>query len=167
DTEGQAIAGRWRALVYIHGRTQKEDQKIHEDTMTWLCTVLTDILTCVGWSLKGPDATIPVQYREKLGDIVKLALEIQSSITKGVTSTDLEPIYVPDDTPFDSTQMENAFPDGGKEDSGDKNRLLCTIEMGLAYKTALRSDKHQVRDDSGTILKPKVVLASTFAITPQ
>lgn len=88
---------------------------------------------------------------------MKKALEIQKVIGKGITSSDLQAHAIPFEEWFDAKFMDDAYGDG------ENGPVLCTIELGLQFEKIITSGKAGgEQKESGTILKPKVVLVSAL-----
>ncbi|KAF8632442.1 hypothetical protein AX15_001884 [Amanita polypyramis BW_CC] len=160
-SEGQAIAGRWRALAQAYAGTQ-DGKQAQDENAGFLKSVFLNLLIGIGWSLRGPDATIPPQYEEKIDDIAKKALELHNIIGKGVTSRDLDVYTILSESPFDPAGMDNAYGKGGR-DSTSQCPVLCTVDMGLRYKRiVMPGTSGDEQEEAGTVLKPKVVLVSAL-----
>ena len=123
----------------------------------FLKQILRNLLITIGWSARGPHVPTPPQYEEKIENVIKKALEIRKVIGKGITSSDLQTHAIPFEQWYNSEFMNDAYGDG------ENVPVLCTIELGLQYEkitTPGRAGGEQ--KESGTILKPKVVLVSAL-----
>lgn len=155
-SEGQAIGGRWRALAHTYITAQSEND-IKAKSTEFLKQILRNLLIAIGWSARGPHVPTPPQYEERIENVMKKALEIRQVIGKGITSTDLQTHAIPFEQWFNSEFMNDAYGDG------EDVPVLCTIELGLQYEKITTPDRAGGEQrESGTILKPKVVLVSAL-----
>ncbi|KAM6497417.1 hypothetical protein JOM56_007890 [Amanita muscaria] len=155
---GQVVAGKWRALSSTYLRVDRNANK------EYLRGVLLKLITAVG----GSGNPLPHDLKNKVDDITRKALEIHKHVRNSFTSMDLEVYSIPCGTPFDASQMEDSDgPNGsrGKAENDKRHgKVICTLEMGLRYKKKVSSGKQgEFRDETGVILKSKVVLADAVA----
>ncbi|KAF8627771.1 hypothetical protein AX17_006136 [Amanita inopinata Kibby_2008] len=161
ESKGQTIAGRWRALAYEYMKPSEEGKQ--DKDMNWMLDILRNLLTSIGWSLRGPDAHVPTKYKEKLMGVVESALKLQVICRRDVTSADLMPNIISSNSPFDNTRMTYAY--GEENDINTDERVICTVEMGLGCGKMVVSNKaDEAREETSVILKPKVALTSTFTM---
>ena len=158
---GQVVAGKWRALS---STSLGVDRKVIKE---YLRKILQQLITVVGGPVQSGDSLSP-ELRSKVDNITRKALEIHEHVRCSVTSMDLEVYSVPCGTQFHASQMEDSDdPNGRKRKAENDNRqgqVICTLEMGLRYKKKVPSDKQgEFRDETGVILKSKVVLEDAFA----
>ena len=94
----------------------------------------------------------------------KAALQLKMALKEGVTSVDIEAFYISTRAQFDPTNMDDAYGDSRKEtrNRGDGGRIMCTTDMGLRRVLTKRSVDGKAQSYYDVILKPKVVLTSSF-----
>ncbi|KAK2462919.1 hypothetical protein APHAL10511_005117 [Amanita phalloides] len=161
--EGQAIAGRWRALAHAYISSQNEDSIQLKETTDYLKKILGYLLAGVGWSERVSNVPIPPEYEEKIDIIARKAIEVHNILRKDVTSMDLEAYIVPFGHDFDSASMEDEYGDGEKDSS---SLGVCTVALGLRSKKVLVPKNHGAfKEEIDDILKPKVVLVSALVGT--
>ncbi|KAM6497404.1 hypothetical protein JOM56_007877 [Amanita muscaria] len=158
---GQVIAGRWRALSSTYLGVDRKANKQH------LRKVMQKLITAVSGAHQSGDSHPPDLW-SIVDDITRKALEIHEHVRNSLTSMDLEVYSIPCGTQFDASQMEDSNgPNEGKGKAENDNQLgevICTLEMGLRYKKKVLSGKQgEFRDETGVILKSKVVLVDALA----
>ncbi|KAK0471588.1 hypothetical protein IW261DRAFT_1511447 [Armillaria novae-zelandiae] len=125
QSEKQAIAGKWRAL------TQKAIEPPFEhdeaDIQTVLGETLANILTIAGFDL-GDN-----KLAETLvgSGIAKKLVELRFCARQGVTSCEMEPVYVAPGLLFNSEAMEDALSRGDLERQDGEMQICSTTELGL------------------------------------
>ncbi|KAK0209596.1 hypothetical protein IW262DRAFT_1281438 [Armillaria fumosa] len=125
-TEKQAIAGKWRAL------TQKaiEPPSKHDEAeiQTVLEETLANILTMAGY-----DPGDNKLAETLLGSgIAKKLVELRFCARQGVTSCEMEPVYIAPGLLFNSEAMEDALSRGDLKQQDGEMQICSTTELGLA-----------------------------------
>jgi len=136
------IAPKWRAVTQAQLH-QPSDNELHTSMRSFLQNNLVDALIVAGWY----DSQLAAQetfasFRERLAQIVKLALRLNSAMGE-----DWEAIVIYPDECFETEFMENAY-DG--EDLDDVEYVVCTTGIGLKLVTG------------ETVIKPQVILRTTL-----
>ena len=127
-----------------------------------MAEVLANVFIAAGFkeSLAALQLQIVTCFGERIHLVMQCAQQLNKTIGEGVTSCDLEPLYVESEIPFNTHTMDdslNTSADPSTPSSGDE-KVLCTTDMGLgrAEKISGTSGEwHEV-----TLLKPKVILPS-------
>ncbi|KAK0476525.1 hypothetical protein EDD18DRAFT_1366507 [Armillaria luteobubalina] len=151
QSEKQAIAGKWRAL------TQKaiEPPSKHDEAeiQTVLEETLANILTIAGFDPgdnKLADTLVGSGIAKRLMECV--------SARQGVTSCEMEPVYVAPGLLFNSDAMEDALSRGDLKGQDGEMQICSTTELGLA---AIEGWELEEPESSLKILKKaKVILLS-------
>ncbi|KAM6497409.1 hypothetical protein JOM56_007882 [Amanita muscaria] len=156
---GQVVAGKWRALSSTYLGVDRKSNK------EYLRGVLLKLITAVSGPLQSGDS---LDIKGKVDNITRKALEIHEHVRSGLTSMDLKVYSIPCGTQFDASQMEDSnAPDrrtGKAENDNRHGKVICTLEMGLRYEQRVPSGKQgEFTDETGVILKSKVVLADALA----
>lgn len=152
--EEQAVSGRWRQLTRAH----LQRMLAHEpDLIPDLAEALANILVAAGYK-ENPVVTlqrIMARFGDPIGTLIRLARDLNKKVGEGVTSCDLEVLYISPDIPFHATNMEDAL----GATSGDGNeKVLCTLDLGLVR--AERLSGSIAHWNEYILLKPKVILPS-------
>ncbi|KIL60618.1 hypothetical protein M378DRAFT_26470 [Amanita muscaria Koide BX008] len=154
---GQVVAGKWRALSSTHLGVD------HNANKEYLRGILLKLIIAVSGSVQSENS-LPPDLMTKVDDITRKTLDIHKHVRSSFTSMDLEVYSIPCGTPFDASQMEdadgpNAGGKGKAENDNRRDKVICTREMGLRCRKRVTSGKQgEVRDETGVILKSKVVL---------
>ena len=124
-----------------------------------MAEVLANIFIAAGFkeSLTALQLQIVTIFGERIHLVMQCAQHLNKTIGEGVTSCDLEPIYVESEIPFDGHTMDDSLSTPDPSTPIDE-KVLCTTDMGLgrAEKISGASGEwHEV-----TLLKPKVILPS-------
>jgi len=86
---------------------------------------------------------------------MKLARNLNKKVGEGVTSCDLEVLYITPDISFNKANMEDAL--GTSTDNGTE-KVICTTDLGLVR--AERLSGPTAHWNESVLLKPKVILPS-------
>ncbi|KAM6497415.1 hypothetical protein JOM56_007888, partial [Amanita muscaria] len=154
---GQVVAGKWRAPSSTHLGVD------HNANKEYLRGVLLKLIIAVSGSVQSENS-LPPDLMTKVDDITRKTLDIHKHVRSSFTSMDLEVYSIPCGTPFGASQMEdadgpNAGGKGKVENDNRRDKVICTREMGLRYRKRVTSGKQgEVREETGVILKSKVVL---------
>ena len=124
-----------------------------------MAEVLANIFIAAGFneSLAALQHQIVTCFGDRIHLVMQCAQQLNKTIGEGVTSCDLEPLYVESEIPFDGHTMDDSLNTSDPLAPSDE-KILCTTDMGLR-----RAEK--VSGTSGewlemTLLKPKVILPS-------
>lgn len=127
-----------------------------------MAEVLANIFIAAGFkeSLAALQLQITTCFGERIHLVMQCAQHLNKTIGEGVTSCDLEPLYIESTIPFDSQTMDDSLntSDPLLTPTPSDEKVLCTTDMGLgrAEKISGTSGEwHEV-----TLLKPKVILPS-------
>jgi hypothetical protein len=130
----------------------------HEpDLLPDLAEALANILVAAGYK-EGPVAAlqrIMTRFSDPIGTLIKLAQDLNKNVGEGVTSCDLEVLYISPDIPFHAANMEDAL-GAASRDSNEK--VICTTDLGLVR--AERLSGAIAHWNEYVLLKPKVILPS-------
>jgi hypothetical protein len=158
--EEQAVSGRWRQLTRLHFQRLVAPPNFAND----MAEVLANIFIAAGFkeSLAALQLQIVTCFGERIHLVMRCAQQLNKTIGEGVTSCDLEPLYIESEIPFDGHTMEDSLntsdPSLLPVTPNSDEKILCTTDMGLgrAEKISGKSGEwHEV-----TLLKPKVILPS-------
>ena len=124
-----------------------------------MAEVLANVFIAAGFkeSLTALQLQIVTCFGERIHLVMQCAQQLNKTIGEGVTSCDLEPLYIESEIPFDGHTMDDSLNTSGPLIPSDE-KVLCTTDMGLgrAEKISGTSGEwHEV-----TLLKPKVILPS-------
>ena len=125
-----------------------------------MAEVLANIFIAAGFeeSLASLQLQIVTCFGEQIHLVMQCAQQLNKTIGEGVTSCDLEPIYIEPEIPFDGHTMDDSLTTSGPSTASDNEKVLCTTDMGLARAekvSGTTGEWHEV-----TLLKPKVILPS-------
>ncbi|KAG0708568.1 hypothetical protein DFH29DRAFT_423639 [Suillus ampliporus] len=154
--EAQAISGRWRALTSAYAHNSREESQIIAAVTPHLVRHLTNIMLAAGCSA-APDvlrASVEKKLSDRIGLLVKLAMQLNKIVMEEITSADLKTVTVPGGFAY-SADMEDAYVDGDPAIGGV--RVLCTTDLGLSRITRLATSGDK-QWDRKLLLKPKVAL---------
>ena len=142
-----------------------------------MAEVLANVFIAAGFneSLAALQLQIATIFGERIHLVMQCAQQLNKTIGEGVTSCDLEPLYIESEIPFNGQMMDDSLNLNTSDPPTpppNEERVLCTTDMGLgrAEKISGTSGEwHEV-----TLLKPKVILPSrllelmdTTVIPPQ
>jgi hypothetical protein len=119
---------------------------------------LRTVLSVSGWSREsGVDATVE-SLRDKLLNLVSLALRLNTMTATGVPG-ELEPILVDRESLFDWREMgDDCAPDRGRRTEliPREETVVCAVALGMRWSDGSDVDMPQL------LLKPRVVLDSAI-----
>jgi len=166
DTEEQAVSGRWRQLTRTHFQRMVAAPNFAND----MAEVLANIFIAAGFkeSLTALQVQIVTCFGERINTVMQCAQQLNKTIGEGVTSCDLDTLYIEPETPFDGHMMDDTL--NMSDPLTEEEKVLCTTDLGLgrAEKISGTSGEwHEV-----TLLKPKIILLSRLfgcieAVIPQ
>ena len=153
--EEQAVSGRWRQLTRTHFQRMVAAPNFAND----MAEVLANVFLAAGFkeSLAALQLQIVTCFGERIHLVMQCAQQLNKTIGEGVTSCDLEPLYIESEIPFDGNTMDDSLNTSDPLTPSDE-KVLCTTDLGLgrAEKISGTSGEwHEV-----TLLKPKVILPS-------
>ena len=124
-----------------------------------MAEVLASIFIAAGYneSLEALQLQIVTCFGERIHLVMQCAQQLNKTIGEGITSCDLEPLYMEPEISFDGHTMDDSLNTSDQLTPSDE-KVLCTTDMGLrrAEKISGTSGEwHEV-----TLLKPKVILPS-------
>ncbi|KAF8901880.1 hypothetical protein CPB84DRAFT_1776901 [Gymnopilus junonius] len=158
ETEEQAVSGRWRQLTRSHLQRMLVQEP---DLTTDMVDACAKIFVVAG--LKGIPSAVHERIMDKFGKTISRlmtqAQQLNKKIGEGVTSCDLEALYIAPDVAYNVSMMEDALgTPAGKEEKDMHEKILCTTDLGLvrAEKISGRIGEWQ----ESVLLKPKVMLHS-------
>ena len=154
--EEQAVSGRWRQLTRKHlQRMLTSDPDLSLDMLGAVANIF---LTA---GLKDtPEKVyerIITQFGSRVAVVMKLAVDLNRHIGEGITSCDLEALYIAPDIVYDPTTMEDAIGTGSVE----QETIICTTDLGLVRAEKIAGTRGDWKE--AVLLKPKVVLYSGIA----
>jgi len=151
--EFQPVSARWKQLTKA-ALQRMPDHK--PDLLPGLVAELGDILVTAGHEedIERLKQRITDRFAGRLGTVLKLAQELNRQIGQGITSCDLELLYVFPDTVFNNKDMEDALQSAGS--TRKKERIICTTDLGLGRSERTRASGRKW----SVLLKPKVILPS-------
>ena len=103
----------------------------HEpDLLPDLAEALANILVAAGYRDSPVMALqrIMARFSDSIGTLIKLARDLNKKVGEGVTSSDLEVLYISPDIPFHAASMEDAL---GPTSSNGHEKVICTTDLGL------------------------------------
>ncbi|KAF9476873.1 hypothetical protein BDN70DRAFT_949660 [Pholiota conissans] len=159
ETEEQAVSGRWRQL------TRKHLQRMfahNPDLSSDMLGAVANIFTTAGLK-ESPEMAyerIASRFAARVSVVMKLAVDLNKHIGEGITSCDLEALYIMPDVAFNPTTMEDAL---GASSSPEtlQETILCTTDLGLVRAEKIAGSRGDWKES--VLLKPKVVLYSGIA----
>ena len=124
-----------------------------------IAEVLANIFIAAGFkeSLTALQLQIVTCFGERIHTVMECAQQLNKTMGEGVTSCDLEPLYIEPEVPFDGHMMDDSLNTFDPLTPSDE-KVLCTTDLGIgrAEKVSGTSGEwHEV-----TLLKPKVILLS-------
>lgn len=130
----------------------------HEPTLLPdLAEALANILVAAGYK-PGPVAAldrIMARFSDPIGTLIKLAQDLNKMVGEGVTSCDLEVLYISPDISFQAANMDHAL---GAVSVDENENVVCTTDLGLVRAERLSGAIAQWNES--VLLKPKVILPS-------
>ncbi len=100
---------------------------------------------------------IITQFGSRVAVVMKLAVDLNRHIGEGITSCDLEALYIAPDIVYDPTTMEDAIGTGSVE----QETIICTTDLGLVRAEKIAGTRGDWKE--AVLLRPKVVLYSGIA----
>ncbi|KAF8959230.1 hypothetical protein BDZ97DRAFT_1667372 [Flammula alnicola] len=161
ESEEQAISGRWRQLT----RTHLQRMLAHEpDLSSDMMNAIANIFTTAGLK-DSPEMVherISNRFAARIAVVMKLAQGLNKRIGEGITSCDLEALYIAPDVTYNSITMEDAMglASAGGVGSG-RETILCTTDLGLVRAEKIAGAMGDWKES--VLLRPKVVLYSGIA----
>lgn len=114
------------------------------------------VLKTCGWREDEKSSSACVRKIQMyLSSIEEAVGKLKAATMEGITSADVLPYVVAPETPFEPSQMINAYPNKDNRTESKGEPVLCTTDIGLKSLAAKRSRQE-------IFLKPKVVLISVF-----
>jgi len=98
---------------------------------------------------------IMTRFSGRIRAVMKLAKQLNKKIGEGITSCDLEVLYIAPDIPFTPSSMEDAF---GPNKVEGKEEVICTTDLGLVRAERMSGAVGNWHES--VLLKPKVILPS-------
>lgn len=147
-TEPQGIAAKWKALTKQHS--------VHlclrgEDLQIRLLRIAACTLRSAGGYLGGMDDGLLI----KMGEIIKLTIQLRSYIGEDATSSEFTVIHPVPGAVFTKDVMDDTNAVRGKDSTGV---VLCTTELGLMRCEQMRKSRDDVGSISTTVLKKAIVV---------
>jgi len=113
--------------------------------------------------LKGPfNVTferIMASFGERIDIVMKTAQRLNKAVGEGVTSCDLEALYIAPNVVYAADTMADAL--GPTTTSNADEKILCTTDLGLVRAERVSGSMGDWHES--VLLKPKVVLQSGLA----
>lgn len=97
------------------------------------------------------------RFGDAVSRIVKMSQVLNKEIGEGVTSSDLEALYIGFGAPFNRMTMEDALRPGAAERYTSES-ILCTTDLGLVRAEKVAGSVGEWKET--ILLKPKVILFS-------
>jgi len=130
------------------------------DLLPDLAEALANILVAAGYK-EGPANShqqIMSRFSNRIGTVMKFARDLNKTVGEGVTSCDLEVLYIPPDIPYHPGNMSDAL---GASPNNCSENVICTTDLGLVR--AERLSGTVAHWNESVLLKPKVILPSGVA----
>ncbi|GLB37966.1 hypothetical protein LshimejAT787_0410170 [Lyophyllum shimeji] len=136
------VAAKWRALTERQLKNPS-DSTTQAEMEDYILRNLVDALVIAGWRrTQSNGRDLLTKFRERLGQIVKLALRLNMSLGDNWELMTVHPNEL-----FEAENMDDAYDGAAEKHDGD--HVVCTTELGL--KTA-----------GSVVVRPKVVLRATL-----
>lgn len=134
----QIVAAKWRALTEQQLKNPS-DNTTRAEMEDYILRNLVDALVIAGWrKTQSNGRDLLAKFRERLGQIVKLALRLNTALADDCEITTIHPNEI-----FDADMMDDAYEGEAANQPGD--HVVCTTELGL-------------RTAGSAVVKPKTVL---------
>ncbi|KAF8181794.1 hypothetical protein BJ912DRAFT_906612 [Pholiota molesta] len=160
ETEEQAVSGRWRQLTRKHlQRMLAHDPDLSSDMLG----AVANIFTTAGLK-DSPEMLyerIVGRFAGRVSVVMKLAVDLNKHIGEGITSCDLEALYIAPDVKFNPATMDDAIGASSSSPEAAQEMILCTTDLGLVRAEKIASARGDWKES--VLLKPKVVLYSGIA----
>lgn len=143
--EEQAVSGRWRALTRKHVQEMFETEP---ELTAYFVDAFVNILLVSGCRSNSADLQnmIMGKYGDRLARVVQLAVRLNKAMGEGVTSCEMEAVYVTHDVAYDPEAMDDAFENESMKEKGKGKEIandllvLCTTELGLLRSERVQKD---------------------------
>ena len=124
-----------------------------------MAEVLANIFIAAGFkeSLTALQLQIVTCFGERIHTVMKCAQHLNKTMGEGVTSCDLEPLYIESETPFDDRMMDDSLNTSDPLIPSDE-KVLCTTDLGLGRVEKISGTSGEWQEV--TLFKPKVILLS-------
>jgi hypothetical protein len=110
-------------------------------------------------SLRAVFEQIMARFGERIGVVMKTAQRLNKTIGEGVTSCDLEALYIAPNVLYAAATMDDALGSTAVNDMvAGGETILCTTDLGLVRAEKVSGSMGEWRES--VLLKPKVVLHS-------
>ncbi|KAF8805131.1 hypothetical protein BYT27DRAFT_7192773 [Phlegmacium glaucopus] len=154
ETEEQAVSGRWRQLTRTHFQRMVAAPNFAND----MVEILANIFIAAGFkeSLTALQVQIATCFGERIHIVMQCAQQLNKTIGEGVTSCDLDTLYLEPDIPFDSHTMDDSL--NASDPLISEEKVLCTTDLGLGRAEKISGTTGEWQEV--TLLKPKVILLS-------
>ncbi|KIM36861.1 hypothetical protein M413DRAFT_31264 [Hebeloma cylindrosporum] len=163
NSNGQSIAGRWRAITCAQTRTLSnvvQQNRVMDTLLGLMCLC--------EWSTSGPESQkVAGSLRQMIARIEDMCIRLKRATKEGITNTDMEVFIVEAGKQFDES-MEDMYADAlGKKpvenvERRRREKTLCTVSMGLRKTSAKRIEGQKPSIQTDVLIKPKVALASVL-----
>ncbi|KAF8161577.1 hypothetical protein B0H34DRAFT_653515 [Crassisporium funariophilum] len=157
ETEEQAVSGRWRQLTRTHLQRMLT---YAPDLSTDMAEAFANILVAAG--LKDTPAALHEQimtcFGERIQLVMKYAQQLNKKIGEGITSCDLEALYIAPDVTYNSGSMEDYLGADDLSPAKPQEQVLCTTDLGLVRAEKVSGTTGEWQES--VLLRPKVVLPS-------
>jgi hypothetical protein len=146
-------------LNKLHGTNQQAFGNALHDQMT---ADITTIMKFAGYSDGQLSSENNYEWKQNVGVIISLTLELRSAIGEGISSRELEVIIHPSGAQFDVKTMVNYVDHGRRKTSrqiDDDTPVLCTTDLGLgSWRGVAKGNGTEYKME--ILLKPKVARKS-------
>jgi hypothetical protein len=124
-----------------------------------MAEVLANVFIAAGFkeSLLALQLQIATCFGEQIHLVMQCAQQLNKTIGEGVTSCDLEPLYIEPEIPFDGHTMDDSLNTSDPLTFSDE-KVLCTTDLGLGRAEKISGISGEWQEV--TLLKPKVILPS-------
>ncbi|KAF9561921.1 hypothetical protein CPC08DRAFT_634814 [Agrocybe pediades] len=161
EAEEQAVSGRWRQLTRTHLQRMLNEEL---DLVFDVADALSNIFVAAGHK----DNRLTIRDRiadgfsDQIGVVLKKAKRLNKHMGEGITSCDLEALYIAPDVTFNPVTMEDAIdsPTNHKPTNG-LEPIICTTDLGLVRAEKVSGSRGEWNES--ILLRPKVILYSGIA----
>lgn len=101
------------------------------------------------------------RFAGRVSVVMKLAVDLNKHIGEGITSCDLEALYIAPDIKFNPATMDDAIGASSSSPEAAQEMILCTTDLGLVRAEKIAGARGDWKES--VLLKPKVVLYSGIA----
>lgn len=156
ETEEQAVSGRWRQLTRAYlQRIFAHNVELVPDLVHAVCNIL--VTAGSKDSLQELHERVNDRFGDAISRVVKMSQVLNKQIGEGVTSSDLEALYIGFGAPFNPITMDDALRSGGNERYTSES-ILCTTDLGLVRAEKVAGSVGEWKET--ILLKPKVIMFS-------